>query len=102
MNQVVDLAFSLQSTKPLPADHGYVLYGALSGGLPRVHRDNGIGIHPVRGQQIGERKLALNDRSRLVIRAPAESIPGLLPLAGKRLVINESSLRIGVPQVWSL
>jgi len=102
MNQVVDLAFSLQSNKPLPADHGYALYGALSRVWPQVHRENGIGIHPIRGQQIGERKLMLDNRSRLVIRASAERIPELLPLAGKQVSVNESSLRIGVPQVWSL
>ena len=49
----VDLAFELVGQQPIPADHGYALYGALSRVLPAVHRDNGVAIHPIGGQQMG-------------------------------------------------
>ena len=62
----IDLAFSLLASEPIPADHGYHLYGALSRILPQLHETNGIAVHPIRGQQIGNRQLQLNDRSQLV------------------------------------
>lgn len=97
----IDLAFHLQG-KSLPADHGFALYGAISRLLPAVHEANGIAIHPVRGCNIGDRQMQLTDSSRLVIRTSAERIGELLPLAGKQLVIAGHSLRVGVPQVFTL
>ena len=99
---VVDFAFSIQTSSAMAADHGYHLYAALSRTLPTLHETNGIAVHPIRGQQIGGRKIVLNDRSRLVIRTPAERIVDWLPLAGKQLEIGDCRLRVGVPQVWSL
>lgn len=32
----VDLAFAVLATEPIPADHGYHLYGALSRILPQL------------------------------------------------------------------
>ena len=78
---VVDLAFAALSTKPLLSDHGYPLYGALSRALPAVHQENGIGIHPIRGQQIGNRQITLLPTSRLVLRASTEKIHDLIQLA---------------------
>ena len=98
----VDLAFAVLATEPIPADHGYHLYGALSRILPQLHETNGIAVHPIRGQQIGNRQLQLNDRSRLVLRADADQIGQLIALAGKQLDIAGHRLRVGVPQVWTL
>ena len=98
----VDLAFPLLGAKPIPADHGYQLYASLSRMLPEVHQTNGIGIHPIRGSQIGNRQLSLNDRSRLVLRAATDLIGQLIGLAGKQLDIAGRSVRVGVPQVWTL
>ena len=75
MNQKIDLAFSVQATAPLAADHSYHLYAGVSRVLPGVHSENGIGIHPIAGQLIGDRKLQLTERSRLAIRTSADQIP---------------------------
>lgn len=98
----IDLSFPLMSVKSIPADHGYLLYSALSRLLPDVHKANGIAVHPVRGTQIGGRQLSLNDRSRLVLRTDTDSVGKLIQLAGKQLSIAGSGVRIGVPQVWAL
>ena len=98
----VDLTFPAMSTEPIPADHGYYLYSAVSRVLPSLHQQNGIGIHPIRGQQIGNRQLSLNERSRLVVRTATEGIGDLIQIAGKQLNVAGTNLRIGVPQVWSL
>ncbi len=60
---------ALISTRPIPCDHGYHLYAAVSRVLPSLHQPgspspslhptSGIAIHPIRGQQIGGRKLAV-------------------------------------------
>lgn len=98
----VDLAFPVMGTAPIPADHGYHLYAALSRTLPSLHQQNGIGVHPIRGQQIGNRQLSLNKRSRLVLRTAPDGIGDLIQIAGKQLDVVGTKLRVGVPQVWTL
>lgn len=99
---IVDLSFSLVCTHPLPADHGYLLYSAISRLLPAAHQADGYGIHPIRGRQLGGRTLQLTEHSRLVIRTDAEQIACFLPLAGKQLRLLDRMLCIGVPEVRSL
>jgi CRISPR-associated protein Cas6 len=98
----VDLAFSIVCTHTLPADHGYLLYSAVSRALPEAHQTDGYGIHPIRGRQLGGRTLQLTQHSRLVIRTDADQIARFLPLAGRALQMLDRTLRIGVPQVRSL
>ena len=98
----VDLAFPVMSTEPIPADHGYHLYGAVSRVLSSLHQQNGIGIHPIRGQQIGNRRLSLDQRSRLIFRTDTEGIGGLIQVAGKQLNVAGTNVRVGVPQIWTL
>jgi CRISPR-associated protein Cas6 len=97
-----DLQFPLIATHAVPADHGYLLYSAVSRVLPELHTENGYGIHPIRGQQLGGRTLQLTDRSRLTIRTDADQIARFLPLAGKALRLLDRTLRVGVPQVRPL
>jgi CRISPR-associated protein Cas6 len=109
----VDLSFPLLG-QPIPADHGYLVYSAVSRLLPAAHppvrqafqpddpQADGYGIHPIRGRQLGGRTLQLAEHSRLVIRTDAEHIARFLPLAGKQLRLLDRALRIGVPQVRSL
>jgi CRISPR-associated protein Cas6 len=100
--QPIDLAFALVGSAPLPADHGYHLYSAISRALPAVHEPNGIAIHPIRGRIIGDRQMQLCDWSKLTIRISAERIAELLPLAGKQLNLAGRPVRVGVPQVHAL
>jgi len=97
-----DACFTIMSQQPLPVDHGYLLYSAVSGLLPEMHRENGIAIHPIRGMQIGNRQLKLTDRSRLMIRVPDGEIAPLLKLAGKPLRVGGATVRVGVPEIRQL
>ena len=109
----IDLSFPVVGGQ-IPADHGYLLYSAVSRLLPAAHPAVGqpfqadkppaddYGIHPIRGRQLGGRTLQLTEHSRLVIRVEAEQIARFLPLAGKQLRFLDRTLRIGVPQVRSL
>jgi CRISPR-associated protein Cas6 len=98
----VDLAFRLQGTGPIPADHGYALYAAVSHLIPEVHRENGIAIHPICGRQVGERRLMLMPWSTLAVRVPDSQIAVLLKLAAKSLRLDDAALRVGVPEVRTL
>ena len=98
----VDIAFALAGQQPLPADHGYVLYGALSRAVPALHTSNGIGVHPIRGEQVGNRQMSLTAKSRLVLRIDPDHISQVLTLSGHQLDISGSQLLVGVPEVWTL
>jgi CRISPR-associated protein Cas6 len=106
----IDLSFPLRG-EYLPADHGYLLYAAVSRLLPAAHAAEAspgrepagsFGIHPIRGRQLGGRTLQLTEHSRLVIRADAEQIARFLPLAGKQLRTLDRSICLGVPEVRAL
>ncbi len=98
----LDLAFAIHTQHIIPVDHGYALYGALSRLVPEVHRDNGIAIHPIRGRQVGDRKMALLPWSSLVLRVPDGQIAPLLKLSGKAIQVGDTQIRIGVPEVRAL
>jgi len=99
---IVDLAFTIRCPQPIPADHGYLVYSAVSRAVPEIHRQDGYGVHPIRGRQLGGRTLQLTERSRLVIRTDAERIAHFLPVAGKTLQLLDRRLQVGVPQVRTL
>lgn len=98
----LELSFNLVGEQPLAADHGYALYGAISRQLPQIHSENGIGVHPIAGRQVGQRQLMLTRYSRLTLRVVDGEITPLLSLAGTSLRVGESMLRVGVPQVRPL
>jgi len=98
----IDLVFRLQGADPIPADHGYALYAAVSRIIPEVHQGNGIAIHPIGGRQVGQRRLLLMPWSALAIRAPDDQIACLLKLAGKSLRLGDATIRVGVPEVRAL
>ena len=98
----IDLTFAVQGTQPIPADHGYALYGAISRLLPEVHQENGIAVHPIRGQSIGDRRMQLMPWSALALRVEDGKVAPLLTLAGKSLDLNGAKLRVGVPVVRAL
>jgi CRISPR-associated protein Cas6 len=98
----IDLSFSLQSSSPIWSDHGFSLFGAISRVLPEAHEANGIGILPIAGSQIGQRKIQIDARSRLTLRIPSNDIARWIPLAGKTLEVDGVLLQVGVPEVRSL
>lgn len=97
----VDLSFPLQGER-IPLDHGYALYGAISRVVPALHEAAWLGIHPLSGRPLGDGELALPPHAHLRLRLPAERIAAALPLAGSRLDVLGSALRIGVPRVEAL
>ncbi len=98
---IIDLCFPLRGTT-IPADHGYLLYAAISRPLPSIHGADSVGIHPIRGQLVGHRLLALTRDSHLVLRLPAATIPDVIRLARERLGIGASRVLVGVPAVRAL
>jgi len=99
--RTVDLSFRL-SGGSIPVDHGYSLYAAISQHLLGIHGDRQIGIHPIYGNLIGDRKLTLTQNSRLVLRLPVDRIPDVMVLAGTTLDVAGHPLRVGVPAVRAL
>jgi CRISPR-associated protein Cas6 len=99
---IVDVSFVISCQTPLPADHGYILYSALSRSCPELYSENGIAVHPLCGQLIAPRQLQLQPWSRLVLRAESQRIPALIGLAGKQLNLADRPLRVGIPQVIPL
>ena len=97
----VDLSFRIRGSK-IPVDHGYPLCSAVSRFLPFVHANECLGIHPISGRLLGDRFLALDDRSRLVFRLGAYDISKILPLAGKRLDVGGCPILVGVPETLAL
>lgn len=113
MMPIIDLSFPIQGTE-ITADHNYFLYGAISEILPELHnssKDNDnkanqhwstLRVHPIRGNLIGNRKLAITKYSYLTIRCDHEIIRPLMKLAGCDLLIGRDSIRVGIPTPWVL
>lgn len=97
----VNLSFSVQG-QALPADHGFGLFGAISRLCPAVHQQNEIQILTIPGIPDRKGKIALTDRSHLLIRLPITEIPLIYALAGKRLLIGKHPIQIGIPNVEPL
>lgn len=98
----VDLHFPIVGTKPIASDHGYELFGAISRVLPWLHESPDVGVHPIRGTQLGDRQLGLTDQSSVTLRLNDTDIGQVLSLAGKSIALGNVRLQIGVPAVWSL
>lgn len=93
----VSIAFSIQG-KQLAADHGYLLYSAMSRQFPRLHGVDWLGIELISGFPSAQGVITLPDRgATLRLRIPAEHYRDVLPLAGKRLDIGGQQIRLGLP-----
>ena len=107
----VDLAFPIAGGTSLPVDHAHALLGAVAGVVPAVHDQGGtyrpgdpprIGIHPIRGRQIGGRTVRLMGWSALTVRCPAGRIGEFLPLAGRCLEVAGTAMSLAPPRVEPL
>jgi CRISPR-associated protein Cas6 len=99
LSQLVDLEFQLHG-KTIDADHGYQLYSAIADILPSIHNTEhrkNLSIHPINGTPCGERKIALNNKSRLILRVPVDKISDFLFLCGKLLRIGTHVVTVGIP-----
>lgn len=94
----VELDFNVLG-QTLAADHAYPLYSALSKVLPAVHKAEWLGIHTLPGLKDGKGNIKLIPEPRLSLRLPVDRVPVVYPLAGKRVIVDEHTLRLGVPQI---
>jgi len=97
----VDLFFHVVG-ETVPIDHGYALYGAICKTMEEapgteswLHAAEDIGLIPIRGTASGDHRLILNRDARFGLRLPASEIPRALPLAGRRLRIGNTTVRVG-------
>jgi CRISPR-associated protein Cas6 len=91
------VSFPLRGTQ-LPADHGYLLYSAISKSSSLLHGIDWLAIELVSGFPSGRGLIALSQRdATLRLRIPADHYRDLLPLAGKRLDIGGHQIRLGLP-----
>ncbi len=82
----VDLAFPVMAAGGaaiLAVDHAYPLFAALCRIVPELHGDRRIGIQPIPGRLIGQRRLRIDRRARLTLRVPPDRIDTFLPIAGQ-------------------
>src|ERR1017187_7666577 len=109
---ILDYVYPLLGTT-IPADHGYLLYAAVSQLLPELHLTKAaaadpanpwarVAIHPIKGTLIGNRTLRINEGSRLGIRVPYSLAPKLLGLSGKPLRLGPATVRLGIPAAKGL
>jgi len=87
----------------LPADHGYALYSAIARHLPDMHGARWLAVELVSGVPWREGIIVLPTRgAALYLRVPADRYAAILPLAGKRLDIDDHPLRLGIPSARPL
>jgi len=91
------VSFSLIG-RELPADHGYLVYSAISRSTPSLHAVDWLGVELISGVPSGRGLIALPDRgASLHLRIPADHYRDVLALAGKRLEIGGHQIRLGLP-----
>ena len=93
----INVCFSISGAQ-LPADHGYLVYSAISRSVPGLHGVDWLAIELISGFPSGRGLIALPERgASLDLRVPAENYRDVLPLAGKRLDIGGHQIRLGLP-----
>ncbi len=99
---VLDLVFPAFGSS-LPTDHCYPLYAALSALVPSFHaEDSPLRFSAISGFGQPDGTLQLGPHSYLRVRLPDDQVRLALPLAGKRLDVAGSAVRLGVPAVRTL
>jgi CRISPR-associated endonuclease/helicase Cas3 len=93
----IALSFPVQGER-LPADHGYLLYAAITKRVPSLHSVTWLGIELISGAPWAPGIIALPVHSAsLRLRLPADKFAQVLPLAGARLDLAGYILRLGIP-----
>lgn len=95
-NSAINVQFPVEGDK-LPADHGYLLYAAISQLKPELHETGWLGVEMISGMPAGDGLIALPRRACLNLRIPADHFGSVIPLAGKRLEIEKHIIRLGIP-----
>ncbi|HEX9183306.1 MAG TPA: type I-MYXAN CRISPR-associated protein Cas6/Cmx6 [Burkholderiales bacterium] len=90
----VDIAYAVEGG-PLPRDHSFDLWRALSGVAPELFADPTVAVLPVRGASAGAGGIVLQRRSRLLMRLPEASVDAALGLCGARLDVAGALVALG-------
>src|SRR4030095_600821 len=91
------VSFPVQG-KQLPADHGYLLYAAITKHVPSLHSTSWLGLELISGVPWDKGVIALPPLSvSLRLRLPADKFVHVLQLAGARLELDSYALRLGLP-----
>jgi CRISPR-associated protein Cas6 len=99
---IVELVFPV-SGSTLPTDHNYPLYATLSHIVEAFHSEESVlRFAPITGVASPNGQLQLGPHSCLRVRLPDDQIRLALPLAGKKIVVADASVRLGVPAVRTL
>ncbi|CAM4488831.1 type I-MYXAN CRISPR-associated protein Cas6/Cmx6 [Myxococcus xanthus] len=96
----VDLLFPVQGG-PVPLDHAYLLFSALSRHLPALHERSDMGVFSLRGVS-NTRELLYLGRGTMRLRCPIEAVATLLPLVSAPLEIAGRRLSLGAPSLHAL
>lgn len=91
---VVDLAFELGG-ESVARDHSAALLRALERALPWLGADEETAVSPIRAAPLTGGRLALNRRSRLMLRLPQARVEAALALCGARLDLDGDAVTPG-------
>lgn len=99
MNEIpkIIVQFPIQGNK-LPADHGYLLYSAISQIKPELHETKWLGIEMISGVTFERGIITVpNHGASLRLRIPADKFGEVICLAGKQFDIEGHKIRLGIP-----
>lgn len=89
--------------RQLPADHGCLVYSAISRSIPSLHGVDWLGIELVSGFPFGRGLIALPERDvSLHLRIPIDKYRDVLPLSGRKFDIGGHQIRLGLPVARTL
>lgn len=94
LRTVVDLAFELGG-ESVARDHSAALLRALERALPWLGEDEETAVYPIRAARLTGGRLALNRRSRLMLRLPQARVAAALALCGTRLDLDGDAIEPG-------
>jgi CRISPR-associated protein Cas6 len=96
----IELAFPVTGAT-LPEDNGYGIYAAVSLALDN-HLPEDVAVDSIGGPLLGRWRVQVTRETRLRLRAPADRIGDLLPLAGRYLDVGGHEVGLSVPEVRAL
>jgi CRISPR-associated protein Cas6 len=94
LQTVVDVAFELGG-ESVARDHSAALWRALERALPWLGEDEETAVLPIRAARLTGGRLALNRRSRLMLRLPRSRVAAALALCGTRLDLDGDAVEPG-------
>lgn len=88
------MAFALEG-ETVPRDHAFGLWRSLAQALPWMDEEENVAIFGLRAAPVADGRLAVNRRSRLMLRLPASRVRDALALCGTAIRIEDARLAVG-------